>query len=112
MSEINGQTSDGCHTFDELYDHRTVLFALVLDELRKKGTCVLWKSRLHADGTMYDGFFIAGVTTPDGQATYHCKDEYWHMFKLPRLDQAPAFDGHTPDDTLLRLSRALAGAWG
>lgn len=59
---------------------------------------------------MFDGYFIAGVNTPYGNATYHCKNEYWELFYLPELDNAPAFDGHTPEDTLMRLMKATGHA--
>lgn len=68
MTDINGSTSDGFHTFDELYHHRTILAALLLNQLPGLDP---WKARLHNDGTMYDGFFIVGADTMGGQATYH-----------------------------------------
>jgi hypothetical protein len=51
--------SDGYHTFAELYQHRFALF-LALCRALEMG----WKSRLHADGTMYPGWFIAGIELP------------------------------------------------
>lgn len=114
MDEINGSTSDGFHTFDELYHHRTVLFLLLLNQIREmvwipghRPRC--WKSRLHADGTMFDGFFIAGVDTPWGSATYHLKNKYWDEALVEARTHAPTFDGHTPEDTLTRLCRMLIG---
>jgi len=70
---INGSTSDGYHTFDELYHHRTMLFASLVTVFRQRA----WKSRKHADGTMFDDYFIVGLTTDAGEATYHCHDKYW-----------------------------------
>ena len=64
---IDGNTSDGYHTFNELYHHRAVLFSVIVKIFADRA----WKSKLHADGTMYDGMFIVGIETPDGQATYH-----------------------------------------
>jgi len=43
-----------------------------------------WKSFKHADGTMYDGMFIAGIETPEGQYTYHCEEEYLYMFAMTK----------------------------
>lgn len=106
MTEITGSTSDGFHTFDELYHHRTILFALLADMVPQGWA---WKAREHEDGSMFDGFFIAGVKTPHGEATYHCRLEYWDLFRVNELDRAPAFDGHTPEDTLARLIRACYG---
>ena len=81
-----GETSDGYHTFNELYEHRTALFA-TLCNMRSD---ISWKSMKHDDGTMYDGMFIAGIETPDGQYTYHCDMKYLYMFAYtPEVDKAP-----------------------
>lgn len=106
MTEINGQTSDGFHTFDELYHHRTILFAMLINDSPGMDP---WKARLHDDGTMFDGFFIVGADTMDGQATYHCRNRYWDLFQVEERDRAPVFDGHTPDDTLVRLFMEITG---
>lgn len=99
-SEVNGDTSDGYHTFNELYHHRAVLFSVVVAANSSKA----WKSKLHHDGTMYDGMFIVGVDTPQGQATYHYDVEpYWDMFWCRELERAPEWDGHTPDDAIERI---------
>ena len=91
--EINGETSDGYHTFNELYHHRAVLFSVIVKAFPDKA----WKSKQHNDGTMYDGMFIVGIDTPEGQATYHYDiDPYWDMFKCHELARAPKWDGHTP----------------
>jgi len=98
-----GETSDGYHTFNELYEHRTALFA-TLCNMRSD---ISWKSMKHADGTMYEGMFIAGIETPEGQYTYHCETKYWYMFAMTKeIDKAPAYDGHQPSDypRLLALS--------
>ena len=98
-TKITGDTSDGYHTFNELYHHRTVLFSVICSEHRQ----LCWKSRKHHDGTMYDGMFIVGINTPLGQATYHCENEYWDIFVVPELDTAPEWDGHTPEQALERI---------
>ena len=98
---VTGDTSDGYHTFSELYHHRAVLFSVIV----RDHADLAWKSRLHHDGTMYDGMFIVGIDTPDGQATYHYDiDPYWDMFECNELDRAPEWDGHTPDDAIARIS--------
>ena len=75
---ITGETSDGYHTFNELYHHRAVLFSVIVKAFPEKA----WKAKKHDDGSMYDGMFIVGIETPDGQATYHYDiDPYWDMFK-------------------------------
>lgn len=100
-----GETSDGYHTFNELYEHRTALFA-TLCNMRSD---ISWKSMKHDDGTMYDGMFVAGIETPDGQYTYHCDMKYLYMFAYtPEVDKAPPYDGHQPKDypRLLGLSES------
>lgn len=108
---ITGETSDGYHTFNELYHHRAILFSVICNSCPE----MAWKSRLHHDGTMYDGMFIVGIQTQDGQATYHYDiDPYWDMFKVRELPQAPEWDGHTPDDAIARIATidvVRHGAW-
>ena len=99
---ITGETSDGYHTFNELYHHRAVLFSVIVANYPDSS----WKSKKHHDGTMYDGMFIVGIDTPDGQATYHYDvDPYWDMFKCRVLDNAPEWDGHTPAQAIERIGK-------
>lgn len=97
-----GEFSDGYHTFNELYHHRAVLFSVICSMFPD----IAWKSKIHDDGTMYDGMFIVGINTPEGQATYHYDLEpYWGMFKVKELEKAPKYDGHTPDDAINRIGK-------
>lgn len=99
---IDGDTSDGYHTFNELYHHRAVLFSVIVAKFSDRA----WKSKLHADDTMFDGMFIVGIETPDGQATYHYDvDPYWEMFRCKEVDRAPEWDGHTPDQAIERIGK-------
>lgn len=96
-----GEFSDGYHTFNELYRHRAILFSVICNNNKD----IAWKSKLHHDGTMYDGMFIVGINTPKGQATYHYDiNPYWDMFKVQELKKAPEWDGHTPDEAIKRIS--------
>lgn len=100
MREIDGDTSDGYHTFNELYHHRAVLFSVIVKTFSDKA----WKSLRHHDGTMYDGMFIVGIDTPEGQATYHYDIKpYWDMFECRELERAPEWDGHTPSQAIERI---------
>lgn len=100
-NEINGDTSDGYHTFNELYHHRAVLFSVIVRDHRE----LAWKARKHYDGTMYEGMFIVGIETPKGQATYHYDlDPYWDMFDCEEREFAPEWDGHTPDEAIARIA--------
>jgi len=90
ISEI----SDGYHTFNELYYHRMMLFAVICNTYKDKS----WKSKLHADKTMYNDYFIVGVTTPKGNYTYHYHIINWNLFNVEELETAPEWDGHKPED--------------
>ena len=101
-----GNLSDGYHTFNELYHHRAILFSVICNSMPDKA----WKSKLHDTGDMYDGMFIVGIETPEGQATYHYDIEpYWDMFKVKELEKAPKWDGHTPDEAINRISKIKIG---
>lgn len=90
-----GDLSDGYHTFNELYHHRAALFSVIVNQNKD----IAWKSKKHHDGTMYDGMFIVGIDTPQGQYSYHYDIEpYWNMFECKELDNAPVWDGHEPKD--------------
>jgi len=100
-SKVTGETSDGYHTFNELYHHRAVLFSVIVRDHQE----LAWKSKAHHDGTMYDGMFIVGIETPKGQATYHYDiAPYWDMFDCKELDRAPEWDGHSPADAIERIA--------
>ena len=100
MPDNIGDFSDGYHTFNELYHHRAVLFSVICNMFSEKA----WKSKLHDTGDMYDGMFIVGIETEQGQATYHYDIEpYWDMFKVKELEKAPKYDGHTPSDAIARI---------
>lgn len=93
--------SDGFHTFGELYYHRTLLFSVLCNTYKDKA----WKSKFHADGTMFNDMFIVGLETPQGQYTYHCELKYWNMFSnVKELPKAPKWDGHKPEDITRLLS--------
>lgn len=101
-----GEISDGYHTFDELYHHRAVLFAVICHDHQD----IAWKSKQHNDPNepMYDGMFIVGINTPMGQSTYHYDiDPYWNMFDVKELDRAPKWDGHTPDEAIKRIESLI-----
>ena len=88
------QVSDGYHTFDELYYHRMVLFSIICNQNKE----IAWKSKLHDDKTMFEDNFIVGVTTKEGQYSYHYHMDYWDMYDVEELEYAPKYDGHMPKD--------------
>lgn len=92
--------SDTYHTFDSLYFQRCILFAVICNQNKN----ISWKSKKHDDGTMYDNYFIVGITTPKGNYTYHYHMQYWDYFKVKELRNAPKWDGHTDEDVIRLLS--------
>ena len=89
-----GELSDGYHTYNELYDHRMILFSIICSQ----NINLSWKSKLHEDGTMFKDYFIVGINTPEGPFTYHYHIKHWDKFNILELEKAPYYDGHTPDD--------------
>lgn len=105
-----GSIDDGAHSFDELYFHRMTLFSVICSTYKE----LSWKSKLHHDGTMFDGYFIVGIDTPQGQFSYHYEEEYWYLFcDVEELEMAPVWDGHVASDvkrlySLLEISKGGA----
>ena len=91
--------SDGYHTFGELYDHRITLYLALC-----RGRTDAWKSRVHSDGTTFDGWFVVGIGgEPGNQITYHLPNARWDEATMPEV-VPPEFDGHTAADVLARLA--------
>jgi hypothetical protein len=99
-----GEVSDGYHTFNELYEHRHALFALNIAVTPE----ISWKSLKHDDGTMFDGWFIAGMDLPTGMITYHIPIRLWELFGGKELTNAPKWDGHTSNDVIERIKAVTA----
>ena len=101
-----GKVSDGYHTFDELYDHRCLLFLMFLEMNRSEPpspNSTMWKSRKHSDGEAWEGWFIAGVELKGQPITYHIPDKYWDLCRVEERETAPVWDGHTSGDVITRL---------
>ena len=104
--ESIGDISDGFHTYNELYYQRVVLFATIVN-LKPE---YAWKSFRHSDGRYcFDSngeWFIVGITTPEGNYTYHYEKKYWNLFDCMIEECAPEWDGHTDKDVKRLLSLA------
>lgn len=95
-----GEVSDGYHTFNELYAHRVRIFGALMHAYPG----LAWWSRKHSDGEEWEGWIIAGITTPEGEATYHLPvEEIEHLPEGTEVDFGKEWDGHTPEDVLSRL---------
>jgi hypothetical protein len=91
--EITGETSDGYHTFNELYDHRCLLWI---------NYCLLNKEKCYLVPNHFDGWFLLGMTTSWGQISYHCPNKFYGMIENIEIKHLE-FDGHTPKDVVQRL---------
>ena len=101
--------SDGSHTFEQLYDHRSILFMSLVKALLEGNNhfkFIAFKSKLHADGTSFDGYFLLMLINTDTkeQISYHLEtNEYWHMCPGKEVKSAPEWDSHTSDNVVERL---------
>lgn len=100
--EAPDDTSDGHHTFGELYDHRRALTAALAACLPS------WRSKAHHpdDNPMFEGgYFIVGIDLPRvGTVTYHYKLSHWDDFAVvDELEHAPKWDGLPPAGTIERF---------
>ncbi len=110
VEKIDENTSDGYHTFKELYDHRITLYIALTKRIKQTGDDIyVWRSKKHSDGEVCFGTgtqFVLGLHVEKGeQITYHIPIERWNETDFANtLEIAPEYDGHTSQDVLTRLS--------
>ena len=101
---VTDKISDGFHTFGELYYHRLMLFAALCKAHSDKA----WRSRKHHDGECPfndDNWFIVGITTIEGDYTYHYHMSDWNLFDgVKELEVGKEWDGHQSKDITRLLS--------
>lgn len=98
---IDKNTSDGYHTFKELYEHRHALFIALM----KEHPDASWWSKKNSDGSEWDGWVVAGMHLTTGDISYHMPDRVIPLlFDIQELEIAPYFDGHTSQDVIDRLN--------
>ena len=105
MSEITGETSDGYHTFNELYEHRIALFLFIVKSLPDRS----WWSRKNSDGSEWKGWIVVGYKLPNGQEiTYHMEEKYIQYLGgvVKELDKG-RWDGHTSKEVVERILKLL-----
>lgn len=102
-----GEFSDGYHTFNELYDFRLQYNAAMANLLHCTKQCTVYKSRKHSDGELCFGgsWFVVYIITPFGQISNHYHMENWDYFDIPEREMAEEWDGHSPEDVLVRLKK-------
>ena len=94
------KVSDGYHTFEELYDHRCLLFIHLLQIHQN----LSFASYFHDDGTTWDGWFVAGCKLDGGIITYHLPEKFAELIpSFLWIEKAPLWDGHTSKDVCDRL---------
>ena len=117
--------SDKWHTFQDLYDHRMAFtIALcnamhtinILEDSAAYDNAVMeefipttycYKSKRHHDNDndpMFEGSFIVVIESPQGQISYHYKLAEWDKFRIEERYEPNVYDGHTPADTIVRLT--------
>lgn len=109
-TKVTENTSDGYHTFKELYEYRMLYNALIFNEWAKQGLYEVHKSLRHNDGELCfgGGWFVVVAMLPSGMITNHYEEKYWDNFKIPSLGKSSIpFDGHTPNDVANRISEFL-----
>jgi hypothetical protein len=116
---ITENTSDGYHTFKELYEFRKAYNVALFNEWgsqKERQIGNQWiplntknhvhKSWKHHDGELCfgGGWFIVVAVLPTGQISNHYKAEDWDLFNIPEVEKALfPFDGHTSEDVIKRL---------
>lgn len=93
--KVTGETSDGYHTFNELYDHRCLLWINFC--LNNPDKCYLVENH-------FEGWFLLGKETSQGQISYHCPNKFLNLCSTIER-RHPEFDGHTSKDVIKRLER-------
>lgn len=105
--KIDENTSDGYHTFKELYEFRKIYNACLFNEWAKQGLYDVHKSQRHNDGELCFGrndYFVVVATLPTGQISNHYPMTDWDLFRCEAVEKAKArWDGHTVKDVVERL---------
>lgn len=108
--KITGETSDGYHSFNELYEFRKIYNALIFNEWASQGKYNIHKSKKHFDGEdcFGGGWFIVMATLPTGQISNHYELKDWDLFKCEEHERAEEWDGHTAQDVAQRITDLLS----
>lgn len=107
--KVTENTSDGYHTFKELYEFRKIYNAALFNEWAKQGKYNVHKSMKHSDGELCfgGGWFIVVATLPTGDISNHYEMKDWGLFQCEEREIAKEWDGHTAKNVVERL-QALA----
>lgn len=95
-----GETSDGYHTFNELYEHRALLYIAWLTSDGCPGNPYLVKDH-------YPDWDLLGCFIGGRQISYHIPVKHRHLYENcveDLTENPPEFDGHTSSDVLERIT--------
>lgn len=114
LLRITGETSDGFHTFDELYRFRKLYNAALFSHWAQHDPYTEFFGTVHKSWRHYDGeecfgggWFIVMATLPTGQISNHYEAADWDLFQIPERERADEWDGHTAADVADRLEAFL-----
>lgn len=107
--KITPETSDGYHTFAELYHYRMLYNAALFNEWAAAGRYDVHKSLRHSDGELCfgGGWFVVCAQLPSGQISNHYEVADWELFRIPARETPAEWDGHTPEEVATRLAFML-----
>ena len=89
---IGNDISDGYHTFDELYEHRVLLYILAIKGLPEKAYVKL---------DHYEGWDCIYQYINGNQISYHVPVKYRDLYISEcEVDNEHTYDGHTSQDVL------------
>lgn len=105
--KIDENTSDGYHTFKELYEYRLLYNANLFNEWGSLDSYSVHKSKKHSDGEFCfgGGWFVVMAQTPYGQISNHYELKDWDLFNIREQELADVWDGHTPKDVAETLRK-------
>lgn len=96
---VNGEVSDGHHTFEELYQHRYLLFLALLHSNQELDS---FKVSNHHKGYDLVVTHLYGL-----QVSYHLPVSLGHYYSHLKEGSHYVWDGHKPTDVIERLELFL-----
>ena len=109
LRDVDENTSDGFHTFKELYRYRMLYNALAFNAIANMPGVMAHKSRFHGDGEpcFGGGWFIVVAYLDGKQISNHYEDKDWDLFNIEERNRADVWDGHTPEQAAARIESFL-----
>ncbi len=100
---VGNDISDGYHTFDELYEHRCLLWIALCRRNPWQFEAVWYPEH-------FEGWDLLTAETDAGQISYHVPMKYRPLYEnhICKALTLPHFDGHTSADVVKRLTELLS----